>query len=182
MRYILVAAVIAAYSIALYALVSDQIDDYARVNGVGRLRMLTQKITKDALLYRKAPCPAKPCAHRSEFPFIAARRDHGGPVQLDIEGMERRELPMTEDRRPRVCSGIFSNAGSPSGPTWNASSATGQRSSGMFWKRTSSFSIPRQDGLANTGHASRDQVTTRHAAIPSARSSSSTTAPRFTRE
>ncbi len=109
MRYILVAAVIAAYSIALYALVSDQIDDYARVNGVGRLRMLTQKITKDALLYREGAVPGETVrASIRIFHSSLHAATMGGPVQLDIEGMERRELPMTEDRETaRLLGDIF---------------------------------------------------------------------------
>ncbi len=50
--YCLIGAVIVAYSIAIYSYIRLQIEDNTRINASGRLRMLSQQITKEVLLYR----------------------------------------------------------------------------------------------------------------------------------
>ncbi|MBN2079676.1 MAG: type IV pili methyl-accepting chemotaxis transducer N-terminal domain-containing protein [Spirochaetes bacterium] len=105
-RYIFLAVVIAAYSIAIYAFVSDQIDDNMRLNSVGRLRMLTQKITKDILLYREGAVSGE-TVRRSIRIFHSSLHAAalGGPVQLDIKGIEIQELPITRDRETALLLG-----------------------------------------------------------------------------
>lgn len=83
--YLVTGAVIATYSITIYTYVRMQIGDNIRINAAGRLRMLTQKITKETLLYRDGIIPrANVVKSTVVFNTTIFGITQGGTVPLDI--------------------------------------------------------------------------------------------------
>jgi len=82
--------------------VEMQINDNARINCVGRLRMLSQKITKNILLYRDGAVQKsdveKPLALFNESIHAVAE---GGSIPLDIEQPQFMVVPEMDDRVSR---------------------------------------------------------------------------------
>jgi nitrate/nitrite-specific signal transduction histidine kinase len=97
--YWIIGIIIALYSVVIYHYVRMQVYDNTRINSAGRLRMLTQKITKDIFLFEDGRAP-KNVIEDSLALFdsnIHAITD-GGTVALDLERTVFIALPAMDDR------------------------------------------------------------------------------------
>jgi nitrate/nitrite-specific signal transduction histidine kinase len=101
--YLSVGLVIAAYSMTIYSYVSMQVSDNARINAAGRLRMLTQKITKEILMYQDGVLP-KSNVLNSTLVFNATVYgiSRGGSVPLDMNPTMSSRLPAIDDPESRA--------------------------------------------------------------------------------
>ena len=94
--------IIAVYSVFIYRYVSMQIDDNVRINMAGRLRMMTQKITKDMLLYRDRTVERRRIdddLHYFHKSMIAVL--DGGMVHEGIDRKKMVPLSPMDDRKSR---------------------------------------------------------------------------------
>jgi hypothetical protein len=106
LRYIVMYAavgfVIAAYSVSIYSYVRMQISDDTRINAAGRLRMLTQKVTKELLLYRDGSLPRQSVEKSvSIFHATIYGITRGGSVPLDMTMTMSSKLPAVADPESR---------------------------------------------------------------------------------
>ncbi len=100
--YAAIAMVIAAYSMIIYTYVRMQISDNTRINAAGRMRMLTQKLTKELLLYKDSNI-TKQRAEQSVTIFHATIYGitRGGSVPLDMMMTMSSRLPAINDPESR---------------------------------------------------------------------------------
>ena len=92
--------IIVLYTMVIYTYVRAQIDDNARINYSGRLRMLTQKITKDVILFRtgissKIQIEDSISVFNESIDAIA----HGGVIPLMRSGLRLRDCRRWLTRR-----------------------------------------------------------------------------------
>lgn len=101
--YLMIGIVIALYSIAIYSYVRMQINDNTRINAAGRLRMLTQKMTKEILLYEDGKL-SKNYIVNSDLVFNTTVYGitRGGAVPLDLKMTLSSRLPAMDDPESRV--------------------------------------------------------------------------------
>jgi len=92
--------IIVLYSMVIYTYVRMQIDDSVRINYGGRLRMLTQKITKDVILYRYGVSPRAQIEDSiSVFNESIHAITHGGSVPLNAQRTEFKRMSPMDDPR-----------------------------------------------------------------------------------
>jgi len=101
--YALTGMVIAAYSMTIYSYVRMQVSDNARINAAGRLRMLTQKITKEILLYQDGVLPKSNVVNSTVvFNATIYGITRGGSVPLDMNLTLSSRLPAIDDQESRA--------------------------------------------------------------------------------
>jgi nitrate/nitrite-specific signal transduction histidine kinase len=102
LMYAMAGVLISLYSITIYSYVRMQFNDNARINAAGRLRMLTQKITKDVVLFRDG-APVKSSIEQSVIVFHATifGITQGGSVPLDETMTMSSRLPAIDDPESR---------------------------------------------------------------------------------
>ncbi len=100
--YGFIGLLIVAYSVIIYSYVRMQVSDNARINAAGRLRMLTQKITKEILLFQDGILP-KNNVENSALVFNATIYGitRGGTVPLDMKMTMSSRLPAIDDPESR---------------------------------------------------------------------------------
>jgi hypothetical protein len=102
LRYVIAGLLIGLYSLTIYSYVRMQISDNARINAAGRLRMLTQMITKDIILFRDGML-VKNSIEQSVIVFHATIYGitQGGSVPLDMTMTMSSRLPAIDDPESR---------------------------------------------------------------------------------
>ena len=101
--YAAIGAAIAAYSTTIYHYVSMQINDNTRINAAGRMRMLTQKMTKEILLYEDGKIPGRNVENSTlVFNVTVYGITRGGVVPLDMKMTMSQRLPAMDDRKSRA--------------------------------------------------------------------------------
>lgn len=105
--YCVIGAVIIAYSIAIYSYIRLQIEDNLRINASGRLRMLSQQITKEVLLYRDGTMTKSKVLNTLDFfhgtingiaSGGAVPMEQSGTVTMKIRAMEHRSSQIILNR------------------------------------------------------------------------------------
>ena len=101
--YCVIGAVIVAYSIAIYSYIRLQIEDNTRINASGRLRMLSQQITKEVLLYRDGAMAKSKVLNTLDF-FHGTINGiaGGGAVPMDQSGTVTMEIRAMEGRSSQI--------------------------------------------------------------------------------
>ncbi|HPC41625.1 MAG TPA: type IV pili methyl-accepting chemotaxis transducer N-terminal domain-containing protein [Spirochaetota bacterium] len=101
--YAFIGMIVALYSIAIYSYIRLQIEDNTRINASGRLRMLTQQITKDVILYRDGALAKNNVLNTLEF-FHATLHGiaRGGAVPMDSNSAVTVKLRAMEGRSSQI--------------------------------------------------------------------------------
>ena len=85
-------------SIVIYVIVQRQRHDGIRINMAGRQRMLTQKITKEILLYSRGRIPKEQIVKSQKVFNITSRvLSDGGELPLDLELSHFQVIPELDD-------------------------------------------------------------------------------------
>lgn len=95
--------IIAAYSIAMYSYIRLQIEDNTRINASGRLRMLTQQITKEVILYRDGAIAKSRVLNSIDF-FHGTLHGiaRGGTIPMDPGSTVTAKLRAMESRSSQI--------------------------------------------------------------------------------
>lgn len=101
--YCVIGVAIAAYSIAIYSYIRLQIEDNTRINASGRLRMLSQQITKEVLLYRDGTMSKSKVLNTLDF-FHGTINGiaRGGAVPMDQINAVTMEIRAMEGRSSQI--------------------------------------------------------------------------------
>jgi hypothetical protein len=101
--YVMIGILIAVYSMAIYSYVRMQISDNTRINAAGRMRMLTQKMTKEILLFEDGKIPRSNVENSAMvFNITVYGITRGGVVPLDLNMTMSSRLPAMDGRRSRA--------------------------------------------------------------------------------
>jgi nitrate/nitrite-specific signal transduction histidine kinase len=102
--YGLIGLIIAAYSAIIYSYLRMQSYDTARINSAGRLRMLSQKITKDILLFQDGKYPKQSILNSIVlFDTSINAITYGGTFPLDLERTRSSTVPIIDDPENLEC-------------------------------------------------------------------------------